>query len=407
MASVTPRKNRDGSVSWRVQFRIDGKMRQETFPAEDGARGFGDQVDRVGPAAALAVLRSRQNRDVGVPTLTQFVDTYLDPTSGLLTGIEKGTRAGYRSIADRSFLPILGPIPIDAITKTDIGRWIAWQEEQPSARSGSTGKVAAKTVKNYHSLLSAILQTAVEQGLAPSNPAFKARISAGPRRVGVFLSASEFWTLMHFIPDYYRPLVAFLAMTGCRWGEATAVTWGHVDLNARIPSVRIEQAWKKGPDGKPVLGTPKSKKSRRVVPLPDELVYVLGKPKAGDEFMFSGMNSGKQIWYGPFNTRIWKTAVAKANDPELCAAAGLTPLGKNPNIHDLRHSYASWLIASGIDLLTVQDYMGHESVTTTSAVYGHLSPGAPKEVKRALSAVLFGEGHALPGYSTEPQMVEA
>lgn len=391
MASVTARRSSSsGTVSWRVQFRMGTppKMKQETFPTEKAAREFGAHVDRVGPEAAIATLHARQGRDVGVPTLAEFVDTYLDPDSGLLTGIEKGTRAGYRSAADRSFLKILGPLPIDAITKADVGRWVAWQEEQPSARAGADGKVAAKTVKNYHALLSSILQVAVEQKHRTDNPAYKTRLTRGRKREGVFLSQTEFATLHHFIPTYYRPLVLFLAGTGARWGEATALTWGDIDLDSQPATARIEKAWKKGPNGVPVLGTPKSVKSRRTVSLSPELADALGDRQAGDAFLFPGMSAGKQIWYGAFNTRIWKRAVADANDTEKCADAGLIPIGKQPNIHDMRHTHASWLIAAGAPLPYVQARLGHEKITTTVDTYGHLLPEAHRQMAEIMSITM-------------------
>lgn len=387
MASVTPRKNRDGSVSWRVQFRIDGKMRQETFPVEKAAREFGVILDRVGAEPALATLRAREGRDVGVPTLREFVDTYLDPNSGMLTGIEKGTRAGYRSIADRSFLPILGPLPIDTITKDDVGRWVAWQEDQDSQRAGAGGKLAAKTVKNYHALLSSIFAAAVPKH-RPDNPAFKTRLTRGIKREGVFLSRAEFATLYHFIPTYYRPLVVFLAGTGMRWGEATALRWGEVDLSANPPTARVIRAWKKGPTGTPVIGPPKSPKARRTVSLWPEIVDVLGEPRTGDQLVFQGMHSGKQVWYGSFNTRIWKRAVRDANDPVKCEDAGLLPIGKNPNIHDCRHSHASWLIAAGTPLPHIQARLGHEKITTTVDTYGHLLPDAHIQMSAIMADTL-------------------
>ena len=134
LASVLPRRMKDGRISWRVQFRLGAAMRSKSFEHEAGARQFGQLIDRVGASAALAVWEARQSASAGTPTLREWIDEYLEPSSGRLTGIEKGTRAGYRSIADRSLIPILGDIPIDVITKADVGRWVAWQEGQMSAR---------------------------------------------------------------------------------------------------------------------------------------------------------------------------------------------------------------------------------------------------------------------------------
>jgi integrase len=115
----------------------------------------------------------------------------LDPSSGHLGGVTDATREGYQQIAARSFLKILGPLPLDAITKQDVARWIAWQEKQPPQRDASR-TVSAKTVKNYHSVLSAILRAAQEDGVIPANTARGAKLSRGRRVEMVLLTESEF-----------------------------------------------------------------------------------------------------------------------------------------------------------------------------------------------------------------------
>lgn len=170
MASIQARERTDGSVSYRVQFRVDGKMTSASFADPTGAKQFADLVDRVGATPALAVWESRQGRTAGVPIFRDWATTHLDEASGYLTGVQVDTRRGYQSIVAGSLNPILGDIPVDAITKADVGRWISWQESQKSKRRRDQN-VSAKTMKNYHALLSAILTGSVEAGHRPDNPA--------------------------------------------------------------------------------------------------------------------------------------------------------------------------------------------------------------------------------------------
>ncbi|WP_169748729.1 tyrosine-type recombinase/integrase [Microbacterium trichothecenolyticum] len=364
-------------------------MKQETFEDPVGAYEFGDLVDQIGGEAARMVLERRRASLEATPTLREFTATYLDKKSGILTGIEDGTRKGYERAAELSFLRILGALPIDAIDRQDVGRWLAWQEEQPSTRS-STGKVSAKTVKNYHGLLSSILKAAVAQKLRDDNPAFKMRLSQGVKREAVFLSPAEFRTLLHFIRDYYKPFVLFLAGTGLRWGEATALHWRDVNLWAATPTVRVVQAWKKSGGGGPVLAHPKSSKARRTVSMHQGLATALGQPGNGDELVFPGKLSGNHLWYARFSRSTWNPAVEKAMDKELCASLGLTPLTRRPTPHDLRHTHASWLIAAGQPLPYIQARLGHEKITTTVDVYGHLVPDAHERLAFAIEQTLDG-----------------
>lgn len=384
MASISPRRYASGTVAWRVMFRVDGKQKQESFIEREGAEQFCALVDRVGGDAALKVLEARRNNEAAKPTLREWTELYLSLESGLLTGIEPGTRKGYEREAERSFLPILGEYPIDAITREDIGRWLAWQESQPS-KSVAGQNIAAKTVRNYHGLLSSILAAAVEHGHRTDNPAYKIRLSAGLRRDPVFLSPEEVLTIIAFVPEYYKTFVWFLAATGARWGEATAVTWEDFSFTTSPAVVRINKAWKKG-DGAPVLGHPKSRKARRTISLFDDFVTVLERPKdsALTDLAFPGPQGKGHLWMGRFRSTVWGPAITKAMDKELCAELGLAHLERRPRIHDLRHSHASWLIARGMPLPYIQARLGHEKITTTVDVYGHLVPDAHAQMADAI-----------------------
>ncbi len=389
MASVTPRTNRSGSVTWRVNFRIGDKQCQDNFDNEKGAYQFAALVEKVGGEAARNVRLARSGAPQGMPTLRDYTEKYLDPQSGLLTGIEPGTRAGYGRNAERSFLQVLGDYPLDAITKADVGKWVAWQEAQAS-KIYKGKAISAKTMRNYHSVLSAILRSAVEESIIPTNAAYRTRLSKGMKHEGVFLSRDEFATLLYFTEDRYKGFLLFLAGTGCRWGEATAITWGDINFDAQPATVRIDKAWKKAASGAPVLKHPKSSKATRTISLWPELVEALGAPGKSTDLLFPSPETGTHLWPGGFRSRVWLPAVEKAMDPDYCDAIGKKPLARRPTVHDLRHTHASWLVASGAPLPFVQARMGHESITTTIGVYGHLLPDAHLQMSAMMSETMSG-----------------
>lgn len=375
MARSTPFRNPSGERRWRVQFRIDGHGKQETFKTAEAAEKFAKLVNRVGGQQAREHLQARRSQGALI-TFGEWAEKYLDPRSGILTGIQPGTRRGYERIVNSALVPFFGDYPLDEIGRDDVGRWVEWIESQPSGRDA--GKlIAAKTVKNYQAVLSNVFKAAVDRDVIPKNPARGVRITEGVSREGVFLTPYEFNQILQQVLPHYRPLVAFLVDTGCRWGEATALTWADINMSVRPTTARINKAWKKGVDGRPVLGPPKSKKSRRTVPLGDlSFDYLPPQGKPGD-LVFQGVSGGR-IWYGPFNTRIWKRAVANAN------------IGKTPNIHDLRHTCASWLIAGGVPITDVQAQLGHEKIDTTASVYSHLAPDTHLTRSRVMNAATQG-----------------
>ncbi len=379
MASISARKRANGTASWRVTFQHDGRQRQETFDTRDGASRFKRMVESIGPDEAEHVLTIRQDRERTF-TLREWTAKYLDPASGLLTGVTEGTRSEYGRLARRSFLQhAIAEMPIDVIRKQDVAKWVNWQEAHKSAKTGKPA--AAKTVRGYHGLLSQILFSAVESEVIPRNPARGVKISKGQSGDMVFLTPEEFRTLMCFVPEFYRPLVQFLAMTGCRWGEATALKNGDVDRSTRPGTVHIRRSWKHGKGNTMVLGIPKTSKSNRTIALDAETMDALpaGEP---DGFVFRGKFSPR-VGRQPFR-RPWAKAVALANDPVACKAMGVKPIGKHPRVHDLRHSHASWLIAAGVPLNVIQQRLGHESITTTVDRYGHLMPDAQTVAVEAL-----------------------
>lgn len=401
---VSERVSKNGVVSWRAQFRIDGRNCQETFDDPDSAYEFKALVDRVGGARAREVLRARHANTRGVPTLREFTERYLDTESGLLTGVEPGTRAAYVTIAEKSFLKILGDVPIDAIDKTDVGRWVSWQEKQPSQRrTGQT--LAAKTIRNYHSLLSSVLAAAADAGVIEKNVAYRTRLTRGEKREAVFLSPAEFNTLLHFVPDYYKPLVLFLAGTGLRWGEASALRWGEVDLRATPSTVRVVRAWKKSDGSGPILSIPKTSKSRRTVSMHAALATAIGTPGLAGALVFPNRTTpGARMPYQRFRRAAWDRAVDAAMDRALCADLGLTPLTRRPTPHDLRHTHASWLIAAGVPLPYIQARLGHESITTTVGTYGHLVPDAHEKMSTVIEATLDGVQPAKATLSSPEQL---
>lgn len=377
MPRATPHRKKSGEIVWRVQYRIDGKVVTDTFDDEKGGDNYAKLVERVGGKAAREVLARRRDENVGAsPTFAAWVHTYLSPESGILTGIQPGTRHGYERIVERALTPFFGEYPINTITRDDVGRWVQWVEGQSSGRD--VGKlISAKTVKNYQALLSNIFKAAVERGHIPANPVRGVRTSKGQSRKGVFLSPHEFSQVLDQIPAFYKPFIVFLANTGMRWGEATALTWADVELSTSPATAHINKAWKKGVDGKPVLGPPKSEKGTRTIPLGQTVLEWLpakGEPRS---LVFTGREGGR-LWYGMFNSRIWKPAVARA------------AIGKSPNLHDLRHSYASWLVAAGAPLNVVQQKLGHEDIRTTIHTYSHASPGADMDVVGVLDRAMSG-----------------
>ena len=183
------------------------------------------------------------------------------------------TLRDYADMAERSFLPRLGEIPVGELTANDVGRWVAWQESPDVQRTGQP--LVSKTIRNYQGLLSTILSTAVKNGHLRINPARGASITDSVPREPVFLSPREFGVLLRFIPPYYWLLTNFLAMTRTRWSEATAVEWGDISFDSSPVTLRVNKSWNKGDDGVVRIESPKTTKRCSTISLGPETVAAL------------------------------------------------------------------------------------------------------------------------------------
>ncbi len=397
MAKITAHRAADGALSFRVQFRPrpGANPTRETFETADAAQRFIDLAADIGWAGAQEIRDASGGSDAAIPTLATWLERHLDELASSAT---PGTIDGYRREAARTWLPRLGRVPLDMLTRERITSWVAWQRKQETARSArarakaiAAGEapppaqlVADKTIANAHGLLSAVLSAAGRRYGLP-NPAEGVRLpSDGEAEEMVFLTPAEYDRLLGAVPEYWQPLVALLAGTGCRWGEATALRASDFDLDAETPVVRIPRAWKRGERGGAYRGAPKTRRGRRTVtidPTTVGLVRGLVDDRPDDELLFVGARGGR-VRSQNFTDRVWRPAVQRSG------------LAKRPRVHDLRHSHASWLIGAGVPLIVVQYRLGHESIKTSADRYGHLLPGAGELAAASLADILSGVSSA-------------
>lgn len=375
-ASIRARQRADGSWSFDVRYRMDGKSKSTAFGTEKGAEAWAKLLRLRGPEEALRALQQGGAGDV--PTVDEYAVTYIASKSG----VEPKTLEHYRMYMRRSITPAFGAYPITGVTAETIAGWVNDQ-----AAEG----LSAKTIKNRHGFLSAMFQHAQDRGVIPRNPCAGTRMPNTERQEMTFLSPDEFTTLLEYIPERHKPLVQLLGATGMRWGEVTALRHSDFDLDAQ--TVRISRAWKSSAERGWYVGAPKTKRSKRTISLPDGIIPVLRDVvRTGSEYVFLN-KSGQPIRQQNFYEAVWNPARRLANGLPAYDATrkgkswegprtggvwdrepAEAPIGKMPRIHDLRHSHASWLISRGAPMTLIQRRMGHESIQTTSDTYGHLSP---------------------------------
>ena len=314
-------------------------------------------------------------------TLSEAAEQWLE---GARSGVVR-TRSGepYKPSAIRSYaaalrnylLPKLGHLPLTAITRARI---------QDLADSMVRDGKAPATVANATLPLRAIYRRLLDREELTVNPTERLSLPRDRRRRERIAEPGELSALLAALDDRHRVLWATAAYTGLRRGELQALRWQTVDLAAGI--LRVEHSW----DRVAGLVEPKSRTGRRKVPIPaalaPELVSHLARQSAGAEFVFEGPGGD------PFDT---SNAIRSAK--RAWAGAGLKPLG----FHECRHTYASLMIAAGVNAKALSTYLGHSSIMVTLDRYGHLMPGNEREAAERLDAYLEGARATADGCSAD------
>ncbi|MGH9248908.1 MAG: tyrosine-type recombinase/integrase [Acidimicrobiales bacterium] len=373
MASIRRRPNARGDDSYAVLFRESGRQRSETFrgrrAAAEAAR-FAALVDRIGPQAASEIRSAYRPDDTGraMPTVADWVRHHIDN----LSGVTGGTRSDYRSYVRLSLdQHLLGLLPVDLVTAAHVTRWV---------NDMSAQGLAGKTIRNRHALLSAAFARAIVDRLRGDNPAKSVAIPTTVTEEMTTLTHGEFAILLAHVPRHWQPLVATLAGTGLRFGEATALQVRDLHLDDTPATLTVARAWKHTDSKARELGPPKTRRGRRTVSLGANLVPQLRPLLQGrrhDAFVFT-TTRGRPVRHADFLASVWQVSVTRATlavDRDGNAVAADRRITKRPRLHDLRHCHASWMLAQGMSLTALQYRLGHESIKTTSDRYVHLMPG--------------------------------
>ncbi len=338
--SVSKYKRADGSTGYQVRTWIGGrKCYLGTFPTARDAK--------LAESEAIKGARAIQRNGL---TLTQYVEVWLQDLHR-----EPATLSDYRtSIAHAA--EILGDVPLANIGELEMDTLVRRLSERH--KPGTVRKIVQAVRR--------MLTAAQRMGYVDSvpSPASLPRIRTEPI---VPLSHEQVRDLIAHAPDYWRPLFVLAATSGLRRGELLGLTWGDIDLESATLTVRQQVRYGK-------IAPLKTQAAHRKVHLPPEAIAALkahNPPANALNLVFPYENGGT-----PSTSNVSATVFKPTFE-----AAGLPGAG----LHLLRHTYASVLIRAGCSAKVVQVMLGHEDVTTTLNVYGHLFPDEWDKAANAVS----------------------
>jgi integrase len=235
------------------------------------------------------------------------------------------------------------------------------------------------TIRNSIMPLRVIYRRALQRSEVAVNPTTGLELPAVRGKRDRIASPEEAAALLAALPEDDRALWATALYAGLRYGELAALAWEQVDLGAGL--IRVERAWD------PKAGeyvAPKSQAGTRAVPIASVLREHLIAHK-----LRSGRSAGL-VFPGSLGGPFGSGATQKRADKAWAGLARLT-------LHDCRHTFASLMIAAGVNAKALSTYMGHKSITTTLDRYGHLMPGNEEQAAGLLDDYLAAETGARTG----------
>jgi integrase len=352
MASIKrhTRKSRDGKTItyWRAQF-VDpnGKQREKRAPTKIEVQAWLDEQTK-------EIVSGTWRDPEGKRTILRGYA--LDHVAHL--PIRQSTRDQYLANLNGHILPTFGDRQLGSIRPSEVRAWAASLDRAPSTNAGIVR------------LLRSIFNAAVDDGLVALNPVKQKR----PRRDApphlVPLTVEQVRTLADAIRPDLRAMVLTAAGSGLRQGELLGLTQDRVRWLQR--EIVVDRQLVTPNRGTPEFGPPKTQRSNRIVPVAAFVIDLLAAHLEafgtnGDGLLFH--REGERWRRGRMNDA-WRDATTKAEIPA--------------RFHDLRHHFASLLIASGCSVRAVSDALGHSSAAETLDTYSHLWPNDHDRIRDAI-----------------------
>ena len=248
--------------------------------------------------------------------------------------------------------------------------------------------VSLTTAQRHHALLHLAFKTAVKRRAIPSNPVEQADRPKAQQYIGKYYNATELKELLDKTVDDPIHIVIFLAAYyGLRRSEALGLKWSAIDFENKTVSISHKVVQNdKGIVGMDVM---KTKSSYRTLPLIPQVEEALLAEREKQEEMKRVMRRGYCKRYADY---VCVDAIGEIIKPNyvtdhfkvVLKEHGLKPV----RFHDLRHSCASLLLANGVPMKMIQDWLGHSDMGTTANIYSHIDSESKKASAMAIGSAL-------------------
>jgi integrase len=356
-----------------------GKRRQQWRTVKGSKRAAETKLRELLQAAEKGVYIKPQRLNMG-EYLQQWLDSYVK------TNCTIRTLDGYQYIVTRHLMPALGKIPLVQVQPHDLQQY--YSQLLINGRVDGKGGLSARTVLHFHRVLFQAFKYAVRQGFLIRNIAELVDPPRSKKRQMKTLTPQEVSRLLTTAKDsVFYPIIYTAVNTGLRQAELLGLRWHDLDLD--LASLSVSQVLYKR-RGVCIFKGPKSEHSRRRLDLTPSLALFLRKYREGREA--EQLLLGKSV--GEYDL-VFSNIDGIALDPGTLTHT-FAKISRNTGLpgtrfHDLRHTFASIMLLTGIHPKIVSEMLGHASVAFTLDTYSHVIPGLQKAAVKRLDEVLHAE----------------
>ena len=321
-------------------------------------RGFATKKE------ALGFERDFLEKQSANPDMT-FQNLYEIYMEDMAARLKQSTLLTKKAVLQTHILPFFGSKPINEIKASDVRRWQAKLMSSPNNYSQTY-------LKKINTELNSIINYAKRFYDLNTNPCGKAgTIGKAKAEEMDYWTYDEYIAFREGVKDKSLSYICFevLYWTGMREGELLALSPADIDLDNK--TISINRTYQRI-EGKDVFTSPKTRKSKRKILIPDFLCQELSD-YIQSRYMLDA------------DERLFPVTKSYLSHEMIrgCKNTGV----KKIRIHDIRHSHASLLINQGCDALMLADRLGHEKVSTTLNTYSHLFPHKQQELVHSLESL--------------------
>ncbi|GAA0763720.1 Tyrosine recombinase XerC [bioreactor metagenome] len=379
---------RQRGKKWYYRFFEDGKVIERCGgdKKEDALKALNEELNR----KYKGYTRPEETK------LKDYLNMWLE--NYILDEKSENTYDKYNKVITNKIIPSIGDIRLCDLKAIHVDKFLRDLKKSKIKKGKNICHLSGTTIQMYYGILNAALNRAVKLQMIIENPCKYIDTPKRNKYKASILTLQEFRLIYNSLNDtLFEDYIFKLALdisieTGLRRGELCGLTWdsinfedNFIDINKAL--IRIENQYS--------ISKLKTEGSYRTIPISDELAQKLKKHKT--------IQSSNKLKYGEFYKKVIFNKISydlifrHENGDYIIPSTFLQRLkrlcrynkiDKNIRWHDLRHTNATYLIESGVNLKVVQDRLGHSLMQTTADTYSHVTKKMNREATTKLTSLI-------------------